>query len=305
MSEETKSSGASAVSSSKKVGLHPLAIASICDHYTRVAAGGSKMPSNSPVIGLLFGVQNGLDISIIDASDAIYEVVGGVVVLNSVEIEKKKVLMTAVFTTYELLGWYTLTDGSQVLPVHMSIHRDMMAFNEAPLFLLMNHAPQPDAKQLPLSIYEAEMHIIQDIPTQIFVDIAFKLETAQAERVAVDQITKLTPTEGVSTLEVQNQSLTTSLRILEKKIAVITNLLKGMQEGSIPMDHNLVRKANKIYQQLPAIDSGKFQGQFLNELVDTLMMTHLSSSTKTTSNLTELTDIYSMLYGSSSSRRNM
>jgi hypothetical protein len=78
-----------------------------------------------------------------------------------------------------------------------------------------------------------------------------------------------------------------------------------MQEGSIPMDHNLVRKANKIYQQLPAIDSGKFQGQFLNELVDTLMMTHLSSSTKTTSNLTELTDIYSMLYGSSSSRRNM
>jgi hypothetical protein len=81
-----------------------LAIASICDHYTRVAAGGSKMPSNSPVIGLLFGVQNGLDISIIDASDAIYEVVGGVVVLNSVEIEKKKVLMTAVFTTYELLG---------------------------------------------------------------------------------------------------------------------------------------------------------------------------------------------------------
>eukprot|EP00596_Hydrurales_sp_CCMP1899_P002542 CAMPEP_0119035040 /NCGR_PEP_ID=MMETSP1177-20130426/2023_1 /TAXON_ID=2985 /ORGANISM="Ochromonas sp, Strain CCMP1899" /LENGTH=263 /DNA_ID=CAMNT_0006992919 /DNA_START=363 /DNA_END=1154 /DNA_ORIENTATION=- len=263
------------------------------------------MPSNSPVIGLLFGVQNGLDISIIDASDAIYEVVGGVVVLNSVEIEKKKVLMTAVFTTYELLGWYTLTDGSQVLPVHMSIHRDMMAFNEAPLFLLMNHAPQPDAKQLPLSIYEAEMHIIQDIPTQIFVDIAFKLETAQAERVAVDQITKLTPTEGVSTLEVQNQSLTTSLRILEKKIAVITNLLKGMQEGSIPMDHNLVRKANKIYQQLPAIDSGKFQGQFLNELVDTLMMTHLSSSTKTTSNLTELTDIYSMLYGSSSSRRNM
>jgi COP9 signalosome complex subunit 6 len=137
------------------------------------------MPSNSPVIGLLFGVQNGLDISIIDASDAIYEVVGGVVVLNSVEIEKKKVLMTAVFTSYELLGWYTLTDGSQVLPVHMTIHRDMMAFNEAPLFLLMNHSPQPDAKQLPLSIYEAEMHIIQDIPTQIFVDIAFKLETAQ------------------------------------------------------------------------------------------------------------------------------
>jgi Maintenance of mitochondrial structure and function len=260
------------------------------------------MASDSPVIGLLFGIQNGLDISIIDATDAIYEVVGGEVVLNSPEIEKKKRLFTAVYASYELLGWYTLSKGNKVLPVHMSIHRDMMAFNEAPLFLLMNHAPEPDAKQLPLSIHEAEMHIINDSPTQIFVDIPFKLETAQAERVAVDQITKATPTEGVSTLEVQNQSLTTSLRILESKIAVITELVKGMQEGTIPVDHGLLRKANKIYQQLPAIDSGKFQGQFLNELVDTLMMTYLSSSTKTTSTLAELTETYSLVYNSSARR---
>ena len=227
---------------------------------------------------------------------------GGEVILNSVEIEKKKRLFTAVFASYELLGWYTLTNGNQVLPVHMSTHRDMMAFNEAPLFLLMNYAPEPDAKQLPLSIYEAEVHVIHDAPTQIFVDIPFKLETAQAERVAVDQITKVTPTEGVSTLEVQSQSLTTSLRILEKKIAVITALLKGTQDGTIPVCHSLLRKANKIYQQLPAIDSGNFEGQFLNELVDTLMMTYLSSSTKTTNSLAELTDTYSMVYGSSSRR---
>lgn len=328
MTEESKNRGTT--SSSKKVGVHPvrvninhnavisfgmkslylrvlmddyrsmqLAIASICDHYTRVAAGGSRMASNSPVIGLLFGVQDGLDISIIDATDAIYDVVGGVVILNSPEIEKKKRLFTAVFASYELLGWYTLTNGNQVLPVHMTIHRDMMAFNEAPLFLLMNHAPDPDAKQLPLSIYEAEMHIIQDMPTQIFVDIAFKLETAQAERVAVDQITKVIPTEGVSTLEVQNQSLITSLRILEKKITVITGLIKSMQDGTVPVDHSFLRRANKIYQQLPSVDSDNFQGQFLNELVDTLMMTYLSSSTKATSSLTDLTDTYSKVYGPS------
>ena len=178
------------------------------------------MACDAPVIGLLFGIQNGLDISIIDATDAIYEVVGGEVILNSPEIEKKKRLFTAVFSSYELLGWYTLTNGNQVQPVHMAIHRDMMAYNELPLFLLMNYAPDPDAKQLPLSIYEAEMHIIQDSPTQIFVDIPFKLETAQAERVAVDQITKVTPTEGVSILEVNNQSLTTSLRILDRKSVV-------------------------------------------------------------------------------------
>ena len=262
------------------------------------------MASDSPVIGLLFGIQNGLDISIIDATDAIYEVVGGEVVLNVPAIDKKKSLFTAVYAKYELLGWYTLTKGNQVLPSHMFIHRNMMAFNEAPLFLLMDYAPEPDAEQLPLSIYEAEMHIIKDTATQIFVDLPFKLETSQAERVAVDQITKLTPTEGISTLEVQNQSLTTSLRILEGKIALIAKLVKDMHEGLIPVDHKFLRNANKIYQQIPAIDSGNFEGQFLNELVDTLMMTYLSAATEATSSLTELTDSYSLVYGASM-RRNL
>ena len=208
----------------------------MCDHHTRVATGGSKMARNSPVVGLLFGVQSGLDISIIDATDAIYDVtpssmLGGepTIVLNSVEIEKKKRLWTAVYANYELLGWYTVTNGTQVLPTHMTLHREMMAFNEAPLFLLMNCAPVSDAKQLPLSIHEAEMHIIHDTPTQIFVEIPFKLETAQAERVAVDHITKMAPTEGISTLEIQNQSLMTSLRILGKKIEVLCHVLKLMQ----------------------------------------------------------------------------
>jgi COP9 signalosome complex subunit 6 len=274
------------------------------------------MATDAPVVGLLFGTQSGLDISIIDATDAIYDVPvtnpSGLTVdkilsitLNHEEIEKKKRLWTAVYTNYELLGWYTLTPDNHVLPAHMAIHRDMMAFNEAPLFLLMNCAPEADAKQLPLSIYGAEMHIINDTPTQIFVEIPFRLETAQAERVAVDQITKLTPTEGASTLEVQNQSLTTSLRVLGKKIAILGQILQLMQDGTLPMDHTVVRKASKICQQLPAIDSGTFHEQLLNELVDTLMMTYLASATKTTGALTELTDMYAMVYSISSSRRLM
>lgn len=258
------------------------------------------MPTNSPVIGLLFGIQSGLDVSIIDATDAIYDIDGeSIVLLNAVEIEKKKKLWTAVYSAYELLGWYTLTKGGQVQPMHMAIHRDMMAFNEAPLFLLMDYSPESDAKQLPLNIYEAEMHMIQDTPTQIFVDVAYKLETAQAESVAVDQITKLSATDGVSTLEIQNQSVLGSLRILEKKIGIIVEAMKSMQSGSIPIDHNFLRQANKICQLLPAIDSSSFQEHYMNELVDTFIMTYLTSSTQVTSTLSELTDTYSMVYGSS------
>lgn len=71
-----------------------------------------------------------------DATEGIYEVVNGEVTLDIANIEKKKVLYTAVFKRYELIGWYTT--GSEATMAHMAIHRSMMTLNEAPLFLLMN-----------------------------------------------------------------------------------------------------------------------------------------------------------------------
>ena len=63
--------------SSRKIHVHPLSITSICDHFTRVQMGGSQLKKNDPVVGLIFGVQNGLDVEIMDATDAVYDVVAG------------------------------------------------------------------------------------------------------------------------------------------------------------------------------------------------------------------------------------
>lgn len=59
------------------VTIHPLAISAICDHYTRVRAGGSTIPTNAPVMGLLFGTKpqgEKSSASIFDATDVFYEV---------------------------------------------------------------------------------------------------------------------------------------------------------------------------------------------------------------------------------------
>jgi len=53
-------------------------------------------------------VQDGLNVAIHDATEAIYEVIGTNVALKIEEIEKKKKLWTAVFNSYELLGWYAV-----------------------------------------------------------------------------------------------------------------------------------------------------------------------------------------------------
>ena len=55
---------AAAESTARTVALHPLAIVGVSDHFTRVSVGGSRQGAGSPVVGLLFGMQRGLEVDL-------------------------------------------------------------------------------------------------------------------------------------------------------------------------------------------------------------------------------------------------
>lgn len=42
-----------------------------------------------------------------------------------------------------------------------TLHREMEKYNESPFFLLMHPNPDPEAKDLPLALYEAELHAVR------------------------------------------------------------------------------------------------------------------------------------------------
>lgn len=279
----------------RKVGIHALCIASICDHFTRVSCGGSKLSVDSPVIGLLFGIQNGQDVSIFDGTEAIYDWNDGIVILNDIEINKKKSLWTAVFTSYELLGWYTVCEN--ILPFHKEIHQSMRAFNESPLFVAMNPSPQADSKVLPLILFEMETHFVGDLPTSELTSIPFKLDTAQAERLAVDEVVKSSPQDGASSLEIQNQAALTSLRTLMDLIDEVVVAMKDMDEGRYPLDLELTRRIFKLYNQLPTLDPVNFKLNYDEHLTDCLMTTVLASTTKEFLTVQELSEAFSLAYG--------
>lgn len=44
--------------------------------------------------------------------------------------------------------------------VDTTLHREMEKYNESPFFLLMHPSPDPEAKDLPLALYEAELHTV-------------------------------------------------------------------------------------------------------------------------------------------------
>ena len=51
--------------------------------------------------------------------------------------------------------------------------------------------PPPQAKDLPISLYESEMHVINDTPTMLFVTCEFQLQTMQMERITMERVAKV------------------------------------------------------------------------------------------------------------------
>jgi COP9 signalosome complex subunit 6 len=62
-----------------------------------------------------------------------------------------------VFPSYELLGWYAC--GYDVGETHVALHTQMSAYNESPIFLLINpNGVSPDAKELPVNVFISDYH---------------------------------------------------------------------------------------------------------------------------------------------------
>lgn len=61
-------------------------------------------------------------------------------------------------------------------------------YNETPLFLQLSR--QAVTKDLPVTIYESIVEIVNGEPEVVFVKAAYEVETGEAERVAVDHASK-------------------------------------------------------------------------------------------------------------------
>ena len=269
-------------------------IASACDHYTRVVQGGTLQPKDSTVVGILFGTrsQNG-SMSINDTTDIITEIIDHIERVPSAEIEKKIRLWTAVYTQYELLGWYTF--GMEATPAHFALHDSIAPFAKtAPVFLLFNTVvSKADIDKIPLKSFLVET--IND--RRVFVECQFRTVSYEVEKIAVNEITTSIPREGLTKLEVQNQSMHTSLKILDGKIDTMISVLEQMRDGKIKVDHDLLRSTQKICKALQATDTDKDLHQELNKQVsDSMLISYLGAVHKGNKDWKEVNDVHEFAF---------
>lgn len=210
----------------KIIKIHPLTIIGISDHHTRVISGGSALPRNAPVVGLLFGNQNIADntISIVDAEEMEYPEDGNKSALSESHkqnIVRKIDLHQKVFPKHVVVGWYRVhtgdssssSDNGDVVPTEDDLRMNQLEMAQycgegvvSPLFVLMNAASpeytgvsDDNAKKstsqnselddaLPLTVYETLLSEGGGGGGSAFVNASFELETHEPERIAVEKV---------------------------------------------------------------------------------------------------------------------
>jgi COP9 signalosome complex subunit 6 len=282
--------------------LHPLVIINISDHWTRTKVQTNQ--ANPRVIGALVGTQTGRVVEIYNSYELPYSVKDGQVHIDLKFHAQKSEQFKKVFKTYDFLGWYST--GDKVNPADMEVHKQFFEFNESPLYLQLDTVACGTAKELPISIYESELHVIKETPTLLFVKIPYKIETGDAERISVDHIARITPTGGGSSgslLTAHLMGIHNAISMLHSRIIILTKILEAIKNGKVPKDQGLLRKIATLCNQLPAIDTPTFSRDFINEYNDALMITYLASITKGEGAINELIDKFNVTYERHSRRR--
>lgn len=298
--------------------LHPLVIINVSDHFTRAKvsgvsaagaqdAGGSSSRQGPPpgpprVIGALLGEQSGRRVEVFNSFELTYTLLDGVVVIDTVYLTNKLEQFKQVFKTYDLLGWYST--GTEPALRDLLTHKSLLELNEAPLYMMMDTSINPSHKDLPVTFYESEYHVVKGEPTMMFSKSEYKIETTESERISVDHIAKIGGAGGdASALSTHITGLHSAVKMLSSRLVVVRDFLVATKAGKVPKDHQILRAVASLANRLPALSTPQFQKDFLAEYNDAVLVAYLAHMTSTTNAMSELIDKFNVTHEKGARRR--
>ncbi|GAA5949582.1 hypothetical protein JCM10213_002608 [Rhodosporidiobolus nylandii] len=301
-----------------KVALHPLPLLSISEFYTRTRL--NNPTSDARIFGALLGTQQGREVDIMNSFEIVVKPENddgtGELKVDHGYFVTRRDQFKQVFPTFDFLGWYSV--GSAPGPEDVALHKQFLEYNESPLFLQLSPASSASTgKDLPVTVYESIVELVDNEPQPVFVPAAYEIETGEAERVAVDHVSKeVEGGEGgaSSSLLAALATQRSALSMLSDRISVVLTYLRGVTAGTARKDSETLRQIAALIASLPgALDSGVEAGQeggekggdealreeFLTEYNDVLLTNYLAAMTKQLLAANELLDKQLLLVASS------
>ncbi|PNW76505.1 hypothetical protein CHLRE_11g467647v5 [Chlamydomonas reinhardtii] len=298
--------------------LHPLVLINISDHHTRTRANtpGATAPGvpAPAVMGCLLGSQSGRSVDIRNSFEVRYAAgPDGTLDIDITYLLKKQEQYKQVFKNLDVVGWYAT--GAAITEGHRLAHRKISEVVESPVFLLLDPAVDHTRKDLPVSLYETELHLSPETgaPGMVFVKSPYSIETSDAERIGVDQVARILAggkATGSEQLSAQLVSLHSAIKMLLERLRVIHGAMGKVAgadgaaaEAAYP--HSLLRQVSSLVHSLPACNTDAFNREYLTEYNDTLLTLYLASMTRGTHAANEVVDKFCLAYDKAGRRRGL
>jgi COP9 signalosome complex subunit 6 len=276
---------------SVSVSLHPLVIMNISDHFTRVRVQQQDEGRVPLVYGVLLGTQKGRNIEICNSFE--------LVVSDDRELDKdyftaKEEQFKQVFSTMEFLGWYTI--GGSPTRDDVTFHEQICSDSENGLLLKLS--PVARTNQLPLSLFESLIEIVDGRPTVMFTPVSYTLATEEAERIGVDHVARssVSGTTLTSAVAEQLSAQHGAVKMLHSRVRLLLDYLKAVEAGELPRNHEILRKVSSLCHQLPVLDGTVFQKEFHRQTNDVMLMSYLAAITKGLATTSEFVQKVNTIY---------
>jgi len=286
----------SSIKSSLNLSLHPLPILNISEHLTRLRL--QTRQSVPFALGALLGTQNGRDIEIVNSFELVLD---DAIIPDSSTTAPLKVdhaffvtrrdQYKQVFPSLDFIGWYTVT--SSPTTNHISLHDEFVAYTPTPILLVLSPSStqeQKDSQALPFKAYEPTVEIRDRKSRTVFVDAPYKVETGEAERIAVDWTAK--GGSGGSSLSAHLQTQRAAIKMLHDRIFTLVDYVTQVLAGSAKTDHEVLRSLAALVASLPASENTYFREEFETEKADVILTSYLSTMTKAQNILNDVIDKY-------------
>lgn len=262
--------------------LHPLAVLNISDHYSRTTASitDESAKQQCRVMGCVIGKQSpdGSQTELFNSFECVIDSNG---LLDMEYLIRKQAHYQNVFREYEVVGWYSAPESA-----NPGNHQAIVSHTGNPKTVSLVLNPLADSDSLPFSA------------TCESQQMELKVASTDAEKVGIDHIARVIPDGGSAAMQLTAHlgGVHGAIGKLSEGIEAICAYLQGVKSGAIPKNQALLRQVQSLCNRLHVCKTEESQEALLQEYNDVLLVSYLSSITKTGNASNELVEKFNTVH---------
>merc|ERR1712087_252075 len=261
----------------RDVVVHPIVLLSVVDHYSRVAKGTTKR-----VVGTLLGEVDDFKLHITNCFAVPFEEDPRdpqVWFLDHNFHETMYAMFKKVHGKERVVGWYST--GPKIKPSDLNIHELYRRYCPEPVLVVMD--VQPKDLELPMeAYYSIQEQTSDEVFKRTFLHVNSTVGAYEAEEVGVEHLLRDIKNASASTLAVRVGDKIAALKGLALRLKEISEYLKQVVAGKLPMNKEIVYQLQEVFNLLPDQDSEDLVQSFAMETNDMMLALYVGSMLRST-----------------------